>query len=133
MEHQPLTGTGWIVHTCEAWGHLWHGTALQFLPQCPESTNAASPIPWLVGGREKYTSTCYAPTQNYVLRSPWEDPGELSQVTFSSVCFLAGLKDVDLPARPTRALQSGLRCSQSTRYAILLSKAPWIFQSNRIY
>ena len=136
MEHQPLMGTGWMlvaVHTCKARGHLWHGTALQFLPQYPESTNAASPIPWLVGEGEKYTSTCYAPTQNDPLSSPWEDPGELSQVTFGLVCFLVGLKDTDLPAHPTRALQSGLRRSQSMRYAILLSKALWIFQSNRIY
>ena len=128
MEHQPLTGVGWtlvmIPHMCEARGHLWHGTALQLLPQHPESTNAASPIPWLVERGEKYTSTCYAPTQNDLLGSPWEDPGELSQVTFGSVCFLAGLKDTDLPARPTSALQSGLRYSQSMRYAILVSKAP---------
>lgn len=78
-------GTGWMlvmVHMCEAWGQLWHGTALQFLPRCPESTNSSSTIPWVAGGGEKYTSTRYAPTQNHLLSSPWEDPQELSQVPF---------------------------------------------------
>lgn len=40
-------------------GHLWHETALQLLAQCPESTNAASAIPWLAGGNEKYTSSVF--------------------------------------------------------------------------
>lgn len=88
-------GTGWMlvmVHMCKVQGHFWHGTALQFLPQGPESTNAASPIPGLVGGAEKYTSTCYAPTQNHLLSSPWEDPGELSSSHFWLREFFSWLK-----------------------------------------